>query len=79
MWMGSHRLNLARRCGKAAKSVFDASQAPNIAPPFLPQGASNWPVFDDDDIEIVEFGDTIASVPGHRAGRCSQLRSMVTL
>jgi uncharacterized Fe-S cluster protein YjdI len=41
MRMGSHRLNLARRCGKAAKSVFDASRAPNIAPP-----ASRWTSLD---------------------------------
>ena len=52
--------------------------APNVAPPFLPQGASNWPVFDSDNIQIVEFGDTIASVAGHRAGRCSLLGSVVT-
>ncbi|MCZ6459519.1 MAG: hypothetical protein O6766_09165, partial [Gammaproteobacteria bacterium] len=54
------------------------AREPNVAPPFLPQGASNWPAFDGDNIQIVEFGDTIASVAGHRAGRCSLLGSVVT-
>jgi carboxylesterase type B len=55
------------------------ASSPNVPPPFLPQDASSWPPFDSGDIEIVEFGDTIASVSGHRAGRCSQLRELVTL
>ncbi len=51
--------------------------APNVAPPFLPQGAGNWPAFDGANIQIVDFGDTIASVAGHRSGRCPLLGNVV--
>jgi para-nitrobenzyl esterase len=51
---------------------------PNTPPPFLTQSASSWPMFNDS-IELVEFGDPIASVTGHRQGRCTGLRNLVTL
>lgn len=52
---------------------------PTAAPPYLPAGASSWPVFDPDNIQFVDFDAVTTINTTHRAGRCASLRTIITL
>jgi para-nitrobenzyl esterase len=52
---------------------------PTAAPPYLPSGASAWPAFDINNIQIVNFNAPMSIDTEHRAGRCVQLRDIIFL
>jgi len=52
---------------------------PTAAPPYLPSGASSWPVFDINNIQIVNFNAPMTIDTVHREGRCALLRDIISL
>jgi para-nitrobenzyl esterase len=52
---------------------------PTTAPPYLPSGASAWPAFDIDNIQVVNFNSPTTIDTTHREGRCSLLRDIISL
>ena len=52
---------------------------PTAAPPYLPSGASSWPAFDINNIQIVNFDAPMTIDTVHREGRCSLLREIISL
>ena len=52
---------------------------PTAAPPYLPSGASAWPAFDINDIQIVNVNAPMTIDTMHREGRCSLLRDIISL
>jgi para-nitrobenzyl esterase len=52
---------------------------PTAAPPYLPSGASSWPPFDINNVQIVNFNAPMTIDTEHRAGRCSLLRNIISL
>ena len=52
---------------------------PTAAPPYLPSGASSWPAFDINNIQIVNFNAPMSIDTVHREGRCSLLRDIISL
>ena len=69
---------LAIRDGMQAAWAGLASE-PGANPPYVSSPASSWPIYDIDDIRVVDFDDPIAVVDTHRAGRCAELRNLLTL
>ena len=51
---------------------------PTAAPPYLPSGASSWPAFDINNIQIVNFNIPMTIDTVHREGRCSLLREIIS-
>ncbi len=51
---------------------------PTAAPPYLPSGASSWPAFDINNIQIVNFNAPMTIDTEHREGRCSLLRDIIS-
>ena len=51
---------------------------PTAAPPYLPSGASAWPPFDINNIQIVNFNAPMTIDTVHREGRCVLLRDIIT-
>ena len=52
---------------------------PTAAPPYLPSGASSWPAFDINNIQIVNFNAPMTIDTVHREGRCVLLRDIISL
>lgn len=52
---------------------------PTAAPPYLPSGASSWPAFDINDIQVVNFNAPMTIDTSHREGRCVLLRDVISL
>jgi para-nitrobenzyl esterase len=52
---------------------------PTAAPPYLPSGASAWPAFDINNIQIVNFNAPMTIDTVHREGRCALLRDIISL
>ena len=52
---------------------------PTAAPPYLPSGASAWPTFDINNIQIVNFNAPMTIDTVHREGRCALLRDIISL
>ena len=50
----------------------------SVSPPLSTLG-TGWPAYDADNIQVVELGDTISIASEHRAGRCNQLRQILSL
>lgn len=52
---------------------------PTAAPPYLPSGASSWPAFDINNIQVVNFNAPMTIDTTHREGRCVLLRDIISL
>jgi len=52
---------------------------PTAAPPYLPLGASAWPAFDINNVQIVNFNTPMTIDTVHREGRCALLRDIISL
>jgi para-nitrobenzyl esterase len=52
---------------------------PTAAPPYLPSGASSWPAFDINNVQIVNFNVPMTIDVTHREGRCLLLRDVISL
>jgi carboxylesterase type B len=52
---------------------------PTAAPPYLPSGASSWPAFDINAIQVVNFNAPTTIDTTHREGRCVLLRDIISL
>ena len=52
---------------------------PTAAPPYLPSGASAWPPFDINNVQIVNFNAPMTIDTVHREGRCVLLRDIISL
>ncbi len=55
------------------------AEDPTAAPPYLPSGASAWPPFDINNVQIVNFNSPMAIDTVHREGRCVLLREIISL
>jgi len=51
---------------------------PTAAPPYLPSGASSWPAFDINNVQIVNFNAPMSIDTVHREGRCALLREIIS-
>lgn len=61
----------------AMRSAWRSMAAdPMMPPPYLPMGASAWPVYTEAAQQIVTFGDTITIASEHRGGRCPALLAL---
>jgi para-nitrobenzyl esterase len=52
---------------------------PTAAPPYLPSGASSWPAFDINNVQVVNFNAPMTIDTVHREGRCTLLRDIISL
>ena len=52
---------------------------PTSAPPYLPVGASAWPPFDINNVQVVNFDAAVTVDSIHRGGRCASLRDLILL
>ncbi len=52
---------------------------PTAAPPYLPAGASSWPAYDSNNVQVVNFDATVTIDPIYREGRCTLLRDIISL
>jgi para-nitrobenzyl esterase len=55
------------------------AEDPTAAPPYLPSGASAWPAFDINNVQIVNFNAPMTIDTVHREGRCALLRDIISL
>jgi para-nitrobenzyl esterase len=52
---------------------------PTAAPPYLPTGASSWPAYDSNNVQVVNFDATVTVDSIYREGRCTLLRDIISL
>ena len=52
---------------------------PTAAPPYMPSGASSWPAFDINNVQVVNFNARMTIDTVHREDRCLQLRDIISL
>jgi para-nitrobenzyl esterase len=52
---------------------------PTAAPPYMPSGASSWPAFDINNVQVVNFNAPMTIDTVHREDRCLQLRDIISL
>jgi para-nitrobenzyl esterase len=52
---------------------------PTAAPPYLPAGASSWPAYDSNNVQVVNFDAPVTVDSMYREGRCTLLRGIISL
>jgi carboxylesterase type B len=52
---------------------------PTAAPPYLPAGASSWPAYDSNNVQVVNFDAPVTVDSMYREGRCTLLRGITSL
>ena len=52
---------------------------PTAAPPYLPAGASSWPAYDSNNVQVVNFDATVTIDSIYRDGHCTLLRDIISL